>query len=274
MKSFACNRSVLVFTAILISLILFITCSNPAEKSPDIENAYGEKFAGTASCASCHSEIHQHFLQTAHYNASGPGTEKFIKGSFEEGENYVAYNYYDRVIMEKRDSGLYQAYYYKDIQKRAERMDIVIGSGIKGQTYLYWKNRSLYQLPVSYFGDADQWTNSPGNGEAIVYNRIVYARCLECHTTFAKTLANSTSEFDKSKIMYGINCESCHGAAGRHVEFQSSHPEVKTAKYIVNPAPVVSPAAVGSVCRMSFRNKRKPATFLYIQTRRYTQSFL
>jgi hypothetical protein len=35
--------------------------------------------------------------------------------------------------------------------EHTERFDYVIGSGGKGQTYLYWKGDLLFQLPVSYW---------------------------------------------------------------------------------------------------------------------------
>lgn len=165
-----------------------------------------------------------------------PGEKMYVKGSFEEGKNIFYYSIYDRVVMENRDSGLYQAAYYKNYEKQAERFDIVIGSGTRGQSYLYWKNNSLYQLPVSYFTPSDSWANSPGNGEAILFNRMIYGRCMECHSTYAKALANNAQQFDKKQIIYGVNCESCHGGAEKHVRFHLKNPEEKQAKYIINPA--------------------------------------
>jgi mono/diheme cytochrome c family protein len=42
--------------------------------------------------------------------------------------------------------------------------------------------------------------------------------------------------FDHNKMIYGIDCQKCHGPAAMHVEYQTRHPEEKAAKYIVNPA--------------------------------------
>jgi hypothetical protein len=87
------------------------------------------------------------------------------------------------VEMEKRDSGLYQVAYSKEIEKVARRFDIVTGSGAKGQTYLSWKGNELFQLPISYLTSANEWANSPGFLKKVVYNRPVTSRCLECHST-------------------------------------------------------------------------------------------
>jgi len=48
------------------------------------------------------------------------------------------------------------------LKTRTERMDIVIGSGVRGQSYLYWHGDQLYELPVSYWSDGSRWINSPG----------------------------------------------------------------------------------------------------------------
>jgi hypothetical protein len=38
--------------------------------------------------------------------------------------------------------------------------------------------------------------------------------------------------FDQQKIIYGIDCERCHGPAAQHVSFHQEHPQEKNAKYI------------------------------------------
>jgi len=48
----------------------------------------------------------------------------------------------------------------------AERIALVIGSGGKGQTYLYWNGDQLFQLPVSYWVDLG-WINSPGYRDGV-----------------------------------------------------------------------------------------------------------
>ncbi len=64
---------------------------------------------------------------------------------------------------------------------RTERIDIVTGSGIKGQTYLYWKGDQLFQLPVSYWTDLKRWITSPGYTEGVAnFDRPIVPRCLEC----------------------------------------------------------------------------------------------
>ena len=58
--------------------------------------------------------------------------------------------------MEKRDSGFYEVGYKDGAERIAKRIDIVVGSGSKGQTYITRYQDLLFQLPVSYFTAANQ----------------------------------------------------------------------------------------------------------------------
>ena len=102
----------------------------------------------------------------------------------------------------------------------------MIGSGQGGQSYLYWKNDGLFQLPVSYFTPADSWSGSPGyNDYAENFKRTVTPRCMECHSTFAGALFPeniASNRFKKSAIIYGVGCESCHGPGKRHIDYTQS----------------------------------------------------
>jgi hypothetical protein len=45
-------------------------------------------------------------------------------------------------------------------------------------------------------------------------------------------LSNRIVEFDRSSLIYGIDCERCHGPAANHVNFHTEFPNEKKAKYI------------------------------------------
>ena len=234
-----------ILSVIIIAIVFLTKCiDNSKEYKKDIYNNKGEQFAGSETCKNCHRSIFDHFIHTAHNLTSAEAGETTVKGSFSKGKNLFAYSYYAKVAMEKRDSGLYQVEYDKNFtEKQAYPIDIVLGSGTRGQSYLYWKNNKLFQLPVSYFTLAGKWSNSPGYPMyQPLFNRLITARCLECHTTYFKTLSvnnhpSSAEEFDRGQAIYGVQCESCHGPAKKHVEFYEKNSDAAIrGKYIINPS--------------------------------------
>src|SRR5699024_8961006 len=43
-------------------------------------------------------------------------------------------------------------------------------------------------------------------------------------------------EFDKNRMILGVECEKCHGPAVEHVQFHTQNPKAAEGKFIVNPA--------------------------------------
>jgi len=126
---------------------------------------------------------------------------------------------------------------------QSQRIDIVTGSGTKGQTYLYWKGNALFQLPVSYWTtDIGAWVNSPGFSDGIAeFQRPIFPRCLECHATnFASASSEGTdNHYLRQGFVLGISCERCHGPGRAHVAAeQEKRPAVSAGEKstIVNPA--------------------------------------
>lgn len=238
--SFKYQRSIAVTSMIVLVVLLLTRCmNNDASQDKDNGKIEYSQFAGSASCANCHKEICNSHLTTAHYLTSGIANEKNIKGSFERGRNIFAFNFNASVAMEKRQQGFYQVEYVEGKEHTAKQFDVVVGSGTKGQTYLNWDKDHLFQLPITYFTATNQWCNSPGYPGKVVFNRPVTSRCMECHSTYADVTPASKQapeSFDKSKMIYGVDCEKCHGPAAEHVAYQTKNPTVKTAKFIINPS--------------------------------------
>ncbi|MEO7962040.1 MAG: multiheme c-type cytochrome, partial [Ginsengibacter sp.] len=197
-----------------------------------------QQFSGSASCRKCHQDIYEKHLLTGHHLTSIPAAEKYIKGSFEKGENIFSFHPGLYVSMERRDSGLYQAAFSQGVEKVARRFDIIMGSGTKGQTFLAWQGNNLFQLPITYFTQADAWCNSPGFPDKVIFNRPATVRCLECHATYANKISSIDEEpdaFDHKQIIYGVECEKCHGEGDKHVLYETEHPGETPGKYIINP---------------------------------------
>lgn len=138
--------------------------------------------------------------------------------------------------MENRDTGLYQVAYLNGKAQQAFPIDVVIGSGRKAQTYLYWYDDNVFQLPISYSVKVNNWVNSPNYPpDKIRFDRLINVGCFECHGSYIKRKGTQqegnrlVDYFDKTKIIYGIDCERCHGPAAEHVRFHEEHPQDKKA---------------------------------------------
>lgn len=223
----------------ILATVLACNTANNEQAVSGIYHASGQEFAGSETCMECHKTITQSHLLTPHYLTSRPATAETVKGSFDSGRNVLALNDRLRIIMQRTDEGLFQIGMVDSVVVDKGPFDITVGSGRQGQTYLYWHDSSLYQLPVSYHSGTDAWSNSPGYPTSqIVFDRGIPARCVECHSTnFRFTGSTSGLEkFDRSQVILGVDCERCHGPAAEHVTFHRDHPDAVQPMHIVNPA--------------------------------------
>lgn len=239
------RRSALVLVTMAVIIFILSRCVSNERGDPAVDTSFENpitfnSYTTADKCMSCHKKIYESHLKTAHYLTGQPASEETIKGSFQKGKNTYSYTPAILLSMQKRDSGLFQVAYFKGEEKKAMRFDMVIGSGVMGQSFLTWRDDQLYQLPITYFTAANQWSNSPGfPNERVLIDRPATSRCLECHVTYAERISGPPMEptgFDHNKIIYGVDCQKCHGPAAEHVDYHTQHPRDTNAKYIVNPA--------------------------------------
>src|SRR2546425_1315453 len=116
------------------------------------------------SCQACHQRIVASFSRTAHFQTSAEATARAIRGRFSEGHNLL----HTRVEgvsfkMERRNGAFYQT--GVDSLRgtsRTESIDLVIGSGRRGQSYLYWRGGVFFGFADFYFAAIGQWIKNPG----------------------------------------------------------------------------------------------------------------
>ncbi|WP_175443734.1 multiheme c-type cytochrome [Flagellimonas zhangzhouensis] len=225
------NKStyILIFVAILVVAGVFYFNQEKEEYftvSESLPIHYnGEHFAGSETCIACHQDIYQSHIQTAHYNTSAVASVETLKGSFNGSAQEVELIDGKAQILQEGD-GFYQTIHSKTTDKLLDRsrLDIVVGSGVKGQSYLTFKGDSLYQLQVSYFTLIDDFINSPGYPN-YKYTRAVTDNCVKCHVTFAKNEdpKGISNVYDRESFMLGIDCERCHGPLQKHVDFNTGN---------------------------------------------------
>jgi len=260
-------RSLYVILALLLLVFLAVQCTSSAEAPPDLR---GETYAGSDRCQNCHSTVFRAYAQTAHAHTSRPPSIAAIKGSFTAPHNRFVFSDNWSVLMEKKGDDFYQTAYHNGQKAVSQPFDVVMGSGRKGQTYLYYDSSTVYQLPISYFVPEHTWANSPNfPSDEPKFDRVVPTGCFGCHSsgvgvTEAYQGFQKRETFEKGKIIYGIDCERCHGPAAAHVAWQEAHPAEKTAKYITAIRTLKRQQAVDlcGICHSGTKNMQRPA-FLF-----------
>ncbi len=230
------NKLTGIVLLVLTSVIFLVRCIDNENKNKNTAVAF-EKFAGSKTCAQCHKDICTSFSLTNHFLTSQYASAGNVKGSFDSLHNRFYYNPSVYVAMEQKGDSIYQTEYREAHQYLTAPFNMVIGSGKRGQTYLYWNRNRIIQLPVSYFTATNEWVNSPGYSNTVVFNRPATSRCLECHSTFFEKTSGTAvypEEFSKTNIILGVDCERCHGPAKEHVDFHLKNPNEKQARFITS----------------------------------------
>jgi predicted CXXCH cytochrome family protein len=220
---------------------LFSDCGN---KESDYIDPRGDAFAGSISCMDCHQKIYNEALNSSHYKASAPASLKNILGNFNTGQNTFHYDKAIKIVMETRKNELFQVYYKNGKEVKAYRFDIVMGSK-NAQTAMFWDKDNIYELPLSYYKSVNNWGTSPGYpANQPYFDGSVSTDCFSCHSSHLTVKENQNTsdgyfgteivpeKMKKESLVYGIDCERCHGPAQDHVNFHKKNPELKLAKYI------------------------------------------
>jgi hypothetical protein len=248
-------------------------------------------YVGDASCTVCHRKISEDYQHTGHHLTSQLPTPSSVHGSFRIGSNTLtivspaqSVEPGLQFIMESRKDGLFETArsgWNTEAYQRTERIDLVTGSGVRGQTYLFWQGDRLFELPVSYWTDGHRWINSPGYIDGTAeFSRVVNPACLECHATYIRALSNDpgTNRYDRESLVVGIACESCHGPGAKHVELETKHetePNGSATHGILNPAKFSRDRKVDlcAECHNGIQRVALAPTFSYVPGRPLSEFF-
>jgi len=230
------RRLLCIYFTIGVLILILSKCADLEDSQS--ASIRGTEYAAQESCVKCHRDISATFSETSHFHTSAPVTADLA--DVPKNESTFAFNDSLKVVVEKRNDRMFQVAYYNNKEIEAHQFDIVFGSGEKAKTFAYWEENSLFQLPLTYYSSINKWTNSPGfiDNEAN-FKRAIVSRCFECHSSFAKTQIvktgslSVTEEIVKGAVLYGIDCQRCHGPSAKHVTFHEENPEEKAAKYMI-----------------------------------------
>lgn len=202
------------------------------------------KYVGDAACEACHREVcksyHAHPMgRSAEWLAKSPRKEKlpakgpaaFTNGPFDFEVEATADGLTHRVRL-KEAAG--------DARPEATAaVQVAIGSGTRGRSYLTSEGGRVWQSPVSWFGPEERWDVSPGYRIGHTLQRPISAPCLYCHVDQVDPIAGSLNAYREPLFptQVAIGCERCHGPGGLHVAERADKltPRATPDTSIVNP---------------------------------------
>ncbi len=199
------------------------------------------EFVGDAACFQCHEDqytgFQDHGMAHSFYELTPESAvEEFGSQTIVDSTSGYRYRTFE-------ENG---AYYMEEFLLDAEgqethslvrKMEYVVGSGTIARTYITEENGWFYQLPVTWYTNANRWDFSPGYEEGNSrFDRKIADRCMTCHNSYPDPVAQTNGAYDS--VPFGIGCERCHGAGAVHVEERliSQEPSEEMDATIVNPA--------------------------------------
>lgn len=228
------RRSLLAIGILFLAAFIFSRCLH---EQPAFNDPRGKLYAGAAACRQCHQAIYDSFMLSAHQFATSDGDKKNIHGNFSNGQNIFVFDEHTKVTMEERNNRLFQVLYKDGKETEARSFDITFGTR-NAQTWLYWDSGAAYELPVSWYTSVHSWATSPGFSPTIPnFRRFIGKDCFECHSSHISSKMEASTAgikevLSRQSLIYGIDCERCHGPAANHVSYHLDNPSEKKAMYI------------------------------------------
>ena len=265
---------------VLVGIVLwFITCTSQNGSENDVR---GPAYAGSAACIKCHKDITDDYAHNGHFKTSSKTDFEAIKKIITASNDTVHFPGNQFVLLQAADDKVSQCYFLNGNLYEKQNMDITFGSGEKAMTFGYWKDDKLFQLPLTYLSELKRWTNSPGFTENYPsFSRLIVGRCMECHSSYASVQTQvvqrvgqqSEEKIYAQTIVYGIDCERCHGPAAQHVAFQTASRSENGEIYY--PHRIAQQAAPdGSLRHLPFGRPGKAEIYFCFSARRYAFKLL
>ncbi|MEO1525097.1 MAG: multiheme c-type cytochrome [Planctomycetota bacterium] len=203
------------------------------DTSPDYHRT-NPGFVGPNACASCHPQKHAGVMRTAHGLTSRHASKESVAGTHASSKRLNVPDSSLQFTAEVEGEVPTQHVSFAGWETQIP-MDISIGSGKNGQSYLFWVGDALYQNHLSFLSASNAWIHSPGYPvHGGMYGREVGEGCLECHVTFVQRSKRPNHYFRDSAIL-GVTCERCHGPGREHVEYHQQNPETREPEFVSDP---------------------------------------
>lgn len=186
-----------------------------------------------AACASCHQAIYEKYQQTAMARGSDVAMKGLIAGGFHHSKSGVEYRVFER------DGSAWMSYSRAASAANGplngeRRLDLYVGSGHHGRTYLFNEDGRWYELPINYYTRRAAWDMAPAFDDATFMPATLPAdpNCLHCHATGVQpSLQDARNHYAAAPFRQGgIGCSACHGDPTQHLAQQGHGPIVNPGK--------------------------------------------
>jgi predicted CXXCH cytochrome family protein len=185
------------------------------------------KYVGDAACAACHADIdrcyHQHPMgRSAALAGKESPLERYDPAAFGTFQTRA------HTLTVRPAAGNVQHLLAGNTPETAglvyqTSVDVVIGSGTRGRSYLTVDRGSVWQSAISWFTDDARWNVSPGFELGEGGRRAITPDCLFCHVDRTDPVPGSKNRYRQVLVgQANVGCERCHGPGERHVEFHLS----------------------------------------------------
>jgi tetratricopeptide (TPR) repeat protein len=137
------------------------------------------------------------------------------------------------------------------VAEENSRIEYIMGSGVRGRSYLMAHDGYLFQSPISWFSQKNAWDLSPGFEHFYPPDRVVERLCLFCHANQVQPIGHTRNRYQEPIFQgFAVGCERCHGPGELHVRARENGEAISASidDTIVNPESL-PPNLRESVCQ-------------------------
>jgi Flp pilus assembly protein TadD len=230
---------------------------SPAGEKPELQAPAkpapaAEGYAGSRTCAVCHSDIAGQFSGHTMSQSLAPLAEARVIEDYAQNTRFTKGGCEYRI--ERAEDGVYHHESLIDadglVYDQRVEVQYVVGSGQRGRSYFIDRGGAMFMSPISWYSQQNRWDLSPGypDHNHLRFERPVSGRCLGCHAGRVNVEPGENDRFLYPSVREaGISCERCHGPGKAHVEHHRAATTPTSPDPIVNPAQL-SPSKREAVC--------------------------
>jgi tetratricopeptide (TPR) repeat protein len=216
------------------------------------------KYVGDEACAGCHAGIAATFRRHPMGRSMAPISQIINQEDYSAATRNPYEKFGLQFSVERRDAQVLHSLFLldeqgKELYRRQQAVNYVVGSGARGRAYLVEHDGRLYQSPTNWYSQARRWDLAPNTSSARQNDFFgpITPQCVFCHAGRAEPIETSSNRY-QTPVFNGspaIGCQRCHGPGELHVLAQTrGEPTSGADETIVNPRRL-EPALRESVCQ-------------------------